>query len=96
MQIQPAPPTFVAKDYASGLHRATWTQTELFLTFPRSTDPAAPGLSSITLLPRNAPETGGRWRVWLFMDALSPGQLVWDRKIEEVRLPPNPFAAFRR
>lgn len=59
------------------LHRATWTQTELLLTFPPSVDapsdeapnaaPAAPGLRSITLVPRNAPETGGRFRVWLLL-----------------------------
>jgi predicted Rdx family selenoprotein len=57
------------------LHRATWTQTELFLTFPpavpptfedsASTTPSNPGLKAITLLPRNSPETGGRFRVWL-------------------------------
>lgn len=59
------------------LHRATWTQTELFLTFPPSVDappanspnaaPVAPGLRSISLVPRNAPETGGRFRVWLLL-----------------------------
>jgi predicted Rdx family selenoprotein len=59
------------------LHRATWTQTELFLTFPPSVDassdetpraaPVASGLKSISLVPRNAPETGGRFRVWLLL-----------------------------
>lgn len=56
--------------------RATWTQTELFLTFP------PPSLNSICLQPLNAPETGGRFRVWL-----DRGQgelvLVWDRKVRK-------------
>lgn len=57
------------------LHRATWTQTELFMTFPPAsldqTDdgkPApSPGLKSISLVPRNRPDTGGRFRVWLLL-----------------------------
>ena len=75
---------------AQWLHRATWTQTELFLTFPPNLDTAsntdAPGLKAITLVPRNAPETGGRFRVWLMRprpdSALRGWELVWDRKIE--------------
>ncbi|TNY23186.1 Rdx family-domain-containing protein [Rhodotorula diobovata] len=79
-------------DRCRWLHRATWTQTELFLTFP------PPALHSITLVPRNAPETGGRFRVWLlryrsleqeYDDTVGKGkerwngwELVWDRKIE--------------
>ncbi|EIW66345.1 hypothetical protein TREMEDRAFT_35212 [Tremella mesenterica DSM 1558] len=54
--------------------RATWIQTELFLTF------STPILKSITLIPLNSPETGGRFRVWL---ELNGGiELVWDRKTE--------------
>jgi predicted Rdx family selenoprotein len=44
---------------ACRLHRATWTQTELFLTFP------PPTLTSISLIPQNSQETSGRFRVWL-------------------------------
>lgn len=78
---------------AQWLHRATWTQTELFLTFPPSPD-SSTGLSSISLVPRNAPETGGRFRVWLLRHAAQRDaqgkekakwrgwELVWDRKIE--------------
>ncbi|GAA5844586.1 hypothetical protein JCM3766R1_002669 [Sporobolomyces carnicolor] len=77
-------------DRCRWLHRATWTQTELFLTFPPNLDTAsttdAPGLKAITLVPRNAPETGGRFRVWLMRprpdSALRGWELVWDRKIE--------------
>jgi selT/selW/selH-like putative selenoprotein len=66
------------------LHRATWVQTELFLTFPdtQAEEPRqekegaetsngskystnGKGLKAITLIPCNAPETGGRFRVWL-------------------------------
>jgi hypothetical protein len=53
--------------------RATWTQTELFLTFP------TPVLKGITLLPLTSPETGGRFRVWV--DRGQGGELVWDRKV---------------
>ncbi|WWD09774.1 hypothetical protein V865_007902 [Kwoniella europaea PYCC6329] len=56
--------------------RATWIQTELFLTFPN------PLLRSITLIPLNAPETGGRFRVWLDRGDGKGDQLVWDRKTE--------------
>ncbi|GAA5877171.1 hypothetical protein JCM16303_006189 [Sporobolomyces ruberrimus] len=68
-------------DKCRWLHRATWTQTELFLTFPpppppsdTTSDPSAPspaGLKAITLVPRNAPETGGRFRVWLMRNPSS-------------------------
>jgi predicted Rdx family selenoprotein len=53
-------------------------QTELFLTFP------PPVVQSITLIPRNAPETAGRFRVWLRMgdDAAPIPILAWDRKVE--------------
>ena len=52
-------------------------QTELFITFP------PPALTSITLIPLNSPETGGRFRVWL-SSASAPDKptLVWDRKVE--------------
>ncbi|GAA6040363.1 hypothetical protein JCM8097_007576 [Rhodosporidiobolus ruineniae] len=83
-------------DRCRWLHRAVWTQTELFLTFPPSTDPSSssgPGLRGITLIPRNAPETGGRFRVWLLNKpelrnkekqekSWEGWDLVWDRKIE--------------
>lgn len=71
-----------------------------FLTFPpvpaTATSPAS-GLASISLLPRSAPETGGRFRVWLYRHQsledeyeTAAGQpeswdgwdLVWDRKVE--------------
>ncbi|GAA6015054.1 hypothetical protein JCM8202_004866 [Rhodotorula sphaerocarpa] len=65
-------------DRCRWLHRATWTQTELFLTFPPSSEPEgeqpqsdrapSPGLKAIQLVPRNRPETGGRFRVWLLLD----------------------------
>ncbi|KAG9009815.1 riboflavin kinase [Tulasnella sp. JGI-2019a] len=47
-------------DRCRWLHRATWVQTELFLTFP------SPTIESITLIPLRAPETSGRFRVWLY------------------------------
>ena len=69
--------------------RASWTQTELFLTFP------SPTIRSITLMPTM--ENGGRFRVWVTgltsaqaeKAAAEGGQgnkdgwvLVWDRKVE--------------
>ncbi|KAF9821439.1 hypothetical protein IEO21_00685 [Rhodonia placenta] len=57
------------------VHRATWVSTELFLTFP------TPALKAISILPLNSEETGGRFRVWLFLGG-QPPVLVWDRKIE--------------
>lgn len=53
--------------------RATWIQTELFLTFP------TPLLKSITLQPLTSPETGGRFRVWIYLD--DRVEMVWDRKV---------------
>ncbi|KAF8609339.1 hypothetical protein BDV93DRAFT_518172 [Ceratobasidium sp. AG-I] len=64
-------------DRCRWLHRATWVQTELFITFP------PPALTSITLIPLNSPETGGRFRVWLSSSStLDEPTLVWDRKVE--------------
>ncbi|KII95780.1 hypothetical protein PLICRDRAFT_34727 [Plicaturopsis crispa FD-325 SS-3] len=57
------------------LHRASWVSTELFLTFP------PPALKSITIIPRNSDDTGGRFRVWLYLEGTAP-VLVWDRKVE--------------
>ncbi|OCF36353.1 hypothetical protein I316_01599 [Kwoniella heveanensis BCC8398] len=56
--------------------RATWIQTELFLTFPN------PLIRTITLIPLNAPETGGRFRVWVDKGDGVGEQLAWDRKTE--------------
>lgn len=58
------------------LHRATWTSTELFLTFP------PPKLLSISLRPLNSDETSGRFRVWLYVSEEQPANLLWDRKVE--------------
>lgn len=55
--------------------RATWIQTELFLTFP------TPAIKSIALIPLNAPETGGRFRVWLDKGDGDGSELLWDRKV---------------
>ncbi|KAI0721852.1 hypothetical protein C8T65DRAFT_629396, partial [Cerioporus squamosus] len=60
---------------ARRLHRATWTSTELFLTFP------TPAIKAISIMPLNAEDTAGRFRVWLFLDG-KPPVLVWDRKVE--------------
>jgi len=54
--------------------RATWIQTELFLTFP------TPAIKSIALTPLNTPETGGRFRVWLDKGE-GKSELLWDRKV---------------
>ncbi|WVR05414.1 hypothetical protein IAU60_002429 [Kwoniella sp. DSM 27419] len=56
--------------------RATWIQTELFLTFPNQL------IRSITLMPLTSPETGGRFRVWVDSGDGKGDQLVWDRKTE--------------
>ncbi|WWD16215.1 hypothetical protein CI109_100641 [Kwoniella shandongensis] len=56
--------------------RATWIQTELFLTFP------TPLIKSITLIPLTSPETGGRFRVWVDIGDNKGDQLAWDRKTE--------------
>lgn len=58
------------------LHRATWVQTELFLTFPPST------LKYITVIPYDSVETGGRFRVWLSAEEGSIPELIWDRKTQ--------------
>jgi predicted Rdx family selenoprotein len=57
--------------------RATWIQTELFLTFP------TPAIKSIALIPLNTPETGGRFRVWLDQGG-GHSELLWDRKVSPV------------
>ncbi|TFK43148.1 Rdx family-domain-containing protein [Crucibulum laeve] len=62
-------------DRCRWLHRATWVQTELFLTFP------PPNIGCISLFPRNVEETSGRFRVWLSIGN-EPPKLVWDRKVE--------------
>ncbi|KAI0723350.1 Rdx family-domain-containing protein [Earliella scabrosa] len=62
-------------DRCRWLHRATWTSTELFLTFP------TPAVKAINIMPLNAEDTAGRFRVWLFLDG-KPPVLVWDRKVE--------------
>ncbi|KAK4703058.1 selenoprotein W-related protein, partial [Phenoliferia sp. Uapishka_3] len=83
-------------DRCRWLHRATWTLTELFLTFPPISTPTPSGLKAISLLPRSDPETGGRFRVWLYRsrtieeefeqtigkEAWAGAELVWDRKVE--------------
>ncbi|KAL9932968.1 hypothetical protein V8E36_008223 [Tilletia maclaganii] len=73
--------------------RASWIQTELFLTFPcpkpRPLDapaeeqsmPLPAGLRSITILPRTAHDEGGIFRVWLTTregDDLDPAHLPPD------------------
>jgi predicted Rdx family selenoprotein len=58
------------------LHRATWTSTELFVTFP------PPALKSITIVPLNAEDAAGRFRIWLTVNEGAPPILVWDRKVE--------------
>ncbi|KAF9076397.1 Rdx family-domain-containing protein [Rhodocollybia butyracea] len=70
-------------DRCRWIHRATWTQTELLLTFP------PPIIGCISILPRNSDETAGRFRVWLSMPGENPSDpsnvthsLIWDRKVE--------------
>jgi len=58
------------------LHRASWIQTELFLTFP------PPIIGTISLIPLNTDETAGRFRVWLSILGSQAPLLVWDRKVE--------------
>ncbi|KIM68739.1 hypothetical protein SCLCIDRAFT_893374 [Scleroderma citrinum Foug A] len=62
-------------DRCRWLHRATWVSTELLLTFP------SPALKAVTVLPLNADDSAGRFRVWLNVEN-GPAQLVWDRKLE--------------
>ncbi|KAH9062086.1 hypothetical protein EDB87DRAFT_1674068 [Lactarius vividus] len=80
--VAPSPSTpysvtieFCDRRYAR-LHRATWTSTELFLTFP------PPTIRSITIIPLNSEDTAGRFRVWLTVDEGSSPILMWDRKVE--------------
>ncbi|KAH9978047.1 Rdx family-domain-containing protein [Lactifluus volemus] len=63
-------------DRCRWLHRATWTSTELFLTFP------PPVLKSTTIIPLNSEDTAGRFRIWLTLSDESKPILVWDRKVE--------------
>lgn len=56
--------------------RASWTQTELLLTFP------TPLIRTSSLQPLTSPETGGRFRVWLDRGQGNGFELVWDRKSE--------------
>ncbi|KAJ7361043.1 Rdx family-domain-containing protein [Mycena olivaceomarginata] len=69
-------------DRCRWLHRASWVQTELLLTFP------PPTIGCVVLLPRNSDETAGRFRVWVTKtpatngEAAAPPQLAWDRKVE--------------
>ncbi|KAF8319560.1 uncharacterized protein EI90DRAFT_2940328 [Cantharellus anzutake] len=63
------------------LHRASWTQTELFLTFP------PPVLKSITPIPHDTPEASGRFRLWLATENKNHSkdpliELIWDRKTQ--------------
>ncbi|TEB35446.1 hypothetical protein FA13DRAFT_1811155 [Coprinellus micaceus] len=63
-------------DRCRWLHRSTWVQTELFLTFP------PPAVGSISLIPLNAEDTAGRFRVWLSIPGQAQPILAWDRKVE--------------
>ncbi|CAO1630599.1 unnamed protein product [Sympodiomycopsis kandeliae] len=54
-------------DRCRWLHRATWVQTELFVTFGEKKDePRSDHVQSITLLPMTKDETAGRFRVWVY------------------------------
>ncbi len=46
------------------------------MTFP------PPALQSITLVPLDADDAAGRFRIWLTMNEDGPPILVWDRKVE--------------
>jgi len=75
-ESQPTPSiTIEFCDRCRWLHRATWTSTELFLTFP------PPKLTAVSLRPLNSDDTAGRFRVWLYL-AGEPAILLWDRKVE--------------
>jgi selT/selW/selH-like putative selenoprotein len=63
-------------DRCRWLHRASWVQTELFLTFP------PPNIANIVLTPLNSDETAGQFRVWLSYGAERALLLMWDRKME--------------
>lgn len=49
-------------------------------------------------MPLNSEETGGRFRVWLFLDG-KPPILVWDRKVEggfpELKVLVSPAISFQ-
>ncbi|KAJ1311377.1 hypothetical protein OPQ81_009870 [Rhizoctonia solani] len=45
-------------------------------------DPPFVIIGSITLVPLNSAETGGRFRVWLLTTDTEEPKLVWDRKTE--------------
>lgn len=63
-------------------HRASWTQTELLLTFAPS-DTLPNGLRGVTIIPRRDEVEAGRWRIWIVLDEAGHDvRLVWDRKIE--------------
>lgn len=62
--------------WCARLHRATWTSTELLLTFQ------PPALQSITIVPLDSDDAVGRFRVWLTVSEDGPPILVWDRKVE--------------
>jgi len=57
-------------------HRAAWVQTELLLTFPSSV------IASSTLIPLEAEDTAGRFRIWLQCNPQDSPLLIWDRKQE--------------
>ena len=58
------------------LHRATWVQTELCLTFP------TPAIGCVSLIPLSSEETAGRFRIWLTTPNEPEPLLMWDRKVE--------------
>ncbi|GJJ07340.1 hypothetical protein Clacol_001541 [Clathrus columnatus] len=62
------------EDEVASIPPANWMATELMLTFP------PPALLSVTLVPLDAVETAGRFRVWLFLQ--DKNILLWDRKTE--------------
>ena len=39
-------------------------------------------LKSITIVPLDSEDTGGRFRIWLTVNEGTPPVLVWDRKVE--------------
>lgn len=63
-------------DHRNRQYRAAWVQTELLITFPSSV------IVSSTLIPLEAEETAGRFRIWLTVNAQDEPVLVWDRKTE--------------
>ncbi|KEI41036.1 uncharacterized protein L969DRAFT_86289 [Mixia osmundae IAM 14324] len=70
-------------DRCKSQHRATWTQTELLSTFSSSSTTGT--LAAVTIIPRSASDTAGRWRVWLYTQngqREEDVKLVWDRKTE--------------